>query len=217
VVKKFDRSLIPSAPDLSFESALWSSGVRLVGGVDEAGRGALAGPVCAAVLALPADSGWVEGLRGVRDSKQMTPRARQVWAGRLKTIAAAWGVGFASPGEIDALGIVPATRLAVQRALLAFGPAPQHLLVDFLELPDCPVPATLLVKGDMRSLSIAAASVLAKTARDDLMCSLENEYPGYGFAVHKGYGTEAHRRAIARLGPSPIHRLSFRTNPVSKR
>jgi ribonuclease HII len=217
MTKKFDRSLIPAAPDLSFEVVLWAAGVQIIGGVDEAGRGALAGPVSAAVLVLPVDSRLVHALHGVRDSKQMSPKARQYWSGRLKAIALSWGVGFASPGEIDELGIVPATRLAVGRALQACDPMPQHLLVDYLDLPDCSLPQTRLVKGDARSLSIASASILAKTARDDLMSGLDEKYPGYGLALHKGYGTVAHRQAIANLGHSPIHRASFRTSPVSRK
>lgn len=207
--KKFDTSLIPETPDLSFELALWDQGVELVAGVDEAGRGALAGPVCAAALILPPDPGLLSRLEGVRDSKQMTPAQRSLWAGRLRQAALAWGVGFATAAEIDALGIVPATCLAAQRALNALPVPPLHILLDYLKLPTCALPQTPLIKGDARSLSIAGASVLAKTARDDLLTRLDADYPGYGFAAHKGYGTAAHREAIRRLGPSPIHRLTF--------
>ena len=119
----------------------------------------------------------------------MTPAQRQFWAERLHSQALCYAVGFASHTEIDVCGIVPATRLAMQRALSQLSVSPQHLLLDFLDLPDLPIPQTCLVKGDRRSLSIAAASVLAKTARDELMCRLDLQYPGYGFAVHKGYGT----------------------------
>jgi ribonuclease HII len=120
-----------------------------------------------------------------------------------------WGVGFASVEEIDTLGIAPATRLAVCRAVQALGVQPEHLLVDFLKLPELRIAQTPLVKGDARSLSIAAASILAKTRRDALLCELETQYPGYGLAQHKGYATEAHLEALERLGPSPIHRRSF--------
>ena len=123
-----------------------------------------------------------------------------------------FGVGFGTQQEIDALGIVPATRLAMQRALLALQVQPQHCLLDYMTLEDYPVPQTSLVKGDARSLTIAGASVLAKTTRDDFMVAYEKRFPGYGFAAHKGYGTQAHRDAIRRLGPSPIHRLSFRVD-----
>ncbi len=207
--KKFDTSLIPEAPDLSFEIALWDQGIGLVAGVDEAGRGALAGPVCAAALILPPDPGLPSRLEGVRDSKLMTPAQRSLWAGRLRQIALAWGVGFATAAEIDALGIVPATCLAAQRALDALPVPPLHILLDYLKLPACVLPQTPLIKGDARSLSIAGASVLAKTARDALLTRLDADYPGYGFAAHKGYGTAAHREALRRLGPSPIHRLTF--------
>ena len=196
-------------PDLSFEVALWQVGVEWVAGVDEAGRGALAGPVAAAAVVLPAEIGMLQTLAGVRDSKQMTPTARAFWAPRIKEIALSWGIGFASHAEIDRLGIVPATRLAVQRALDTLTLMPQHLLVDYLQLPGCQVAYTPLVKGDARCLSIAAASVLAKTSRDTQLCDLDEQYPGYGFARHKGYGTAAHRAALACLGASSVHRRSF--------
>jgi ribonuclease HII len=207
--KKFDPRLIPASPDLSFELPLWSAGLQRVAGLDEAGRGALAGPVAAAAIILPAGPEILPALHGVHDSKQMTPDQRRFWAERLQAEALCYAVGFASHAEIDLCGIVPATRLAMQRALCQLPLTPQHLLLDFLDLPDLSLPQTGLVKGDRRSLSIAAASVLAKTARDALMCRLDQEYPGYGFAIHKGYGTLAHRRALQALGPSPVHRLSF--------
>jgi len=209
MVRKFDRALLPASPDLSFEQALWSQGIKFVAGVDEAGRGALAGPVAAGAVVLPTRSDLTTQLSGVRDSKQMRPAQRVEWAERLRGIALAWGVGFASAGEIDALGIVPATRLAAQRALQQLYVKPQHLLLDFLQLPGVPLPQTPLVKGDQRCLSIAAASILAKTTRDALLCEYERQYPGYGFASHKGYGTSAHRLAMQRLGLAPIHRRSF--------
>ena len=208
-MKKFDRSLLPPAPDLCFEMPLWAAGIRIVAGIDEAGRGALAGPVAAAALVLPVRADLCQTLNGVRDSKEMTPAERQFWAGQLRSLAQEYGVGFASHQEIDDLGIVYATHLAMQRALGLLAELPQHLLVDYLELPELHIPQTNLVKGDARSLSIAAASVLAKTARDEMMAQLDIQYPGYGFARHKGYGTEAHRQALALLGPCPIHRLSF--------
>jgi ribonuclease HII len=213
---KFDRRLpnevreLPPAPDFFFEAQLWEKGTRWVAGVDEAGRGALAGPVAAAALVFPPDASLAPALFGVRDSKQMTSSQRESWAPRLQAIALAWGVGFASSEEIDRIGILPATRLAIARALEQLTIMPEHLLVDYLLLPDIPLPQTALVKGDQRALSIAAASILAKTARDACLRLLEQEYPGYGLARHKGYGTAAHRAALERLGPSPIHRLSFR-------
>jgi ribonuclease HII len=207
---RFDPRLIPPSPDLSFEQALWKEGFIFVGGIDEAGRGAWAGPVAAAVVVLPPDTGLAGVLMGVRDSKQMTPAQRAHWAIEIKSAAAAWGVGMASHQEIDALGIVNATRLAAARSLVQLSGQPQHLLVDFLALPGIHLPQTALVKGDARSLSIACASVLAKTARDALLAEVDKCYPGYGFEQHKGYGTAFHRSALARLGPCAIHRLSFK-------
>lgn len=197
-------------PDLQFEQALWQGGSPQVGGIDEAGRGALAGPVSAAVVILPHDPQIAGLLSGVRDSKQMTPRQRTYWAETIRCQALAWGVGFASAQEIDTLGIVPATRLAAWRAIQSLAQLPQHLLLDYLFLPECDLPQTALVKGDCRSLSIAAASVLAKTARDQQMIELDPQYPSYGLAAHKGYGTPFHLAALQRQGPSPIHRLTFR-------
>jgi ribonuclease HII len=196
-------------PDLSFETELWANGRRHIAGIDEAGRGALAGPVAAAALILPQLLNIKAKLSGVRDSKQMTPNQRENWVRVLRAIALAWGVGFASHEEIDALGILPATRLAARRALESLAVRPDHLLLDYLKLADVDLPQTSLVKGDCRSLSIAGASILAKTARDALMRELDGQYPGYGFATHKGYGTAAHLGALARLGPCPEHRLSF--------
>jgi ribonuclease HII len=206
---KFDRALIPSKPTLSFEISLWGSGTKLIAGIDEAGRGPLAGPVSAAAIILPEDPSLCQKLHGVRDSKQMSPADRESWADILKREAISYGTGFASPGEIDGHGIIPATLLAVQRALAAMPVCPQHLLLDYLQLPDVLIPQTALIKGDARCLSIAAASVLAKTARDALMCEMDLCYPGYGFAKHKGYATQEHLRALERLGPCPIHRYSF--------
>jgi len=206
---RFDPALIPPNPDLSFERALWNAGVSRVAGIDEAGRGPLAGPVAAAAVILPSDADLVERLAGVRDSKQMTPLQRQAASIRIREIALAHAVGFAEAAEIDMLGILPATRLAAWRALQALVLKPEHLLLDHLFLPDVDLPQTALTKGDCRSLSIAAASVLAKTARDDRLVALDQVYPGYGFARHKGYGTKAHREALLRLGPCPQHRHSF--------
>jgi ribonuclease HII len=148
-------------------------------------------------------------LKGVRDSKQMTPKARQIAREWIIQYAASWGVGFATPEEIDQMGIVPATQLAAWRALEPLHVYPDHLLLDYLFLPEVSIPQTALIKGDCRSLSVAAASVLAKTSRDALMRELDLAYPDYGFAAHKGYGTLAHRDALHRLGPSQVHRRSF--------
>ena len=207
---RFDLSLLPPRPDLAFETALWEQGKRRVAGIDEAGRGAWAGPVSAGVVILPADQALFNILDGVRDSKEMRPLERSRWAEVIRARAAAWAVGMASCGEIDELGILPATRLAVQRALEQICPQPEHLLVDYLALPLVKIPQTAIVKGDARSLSIAAASILAKTSRDALLVEMDQEYPGYGLGCHKGYGTSAHRGALERQGPCPAHRMSFR-------
>jgi len=205
---------IPAAPDLSVEIALWDSEITHIAGIDEAGRGALAGPVAAAAVILPSDRTLIKILSGVRDSKKMTPRMRTVWTIRLQKVATAWSVGLASQFEIDNLGILPATRLAAQRALGSLPIQPHHLLLDYLFLPDAIQPQTSLIKGDQRSLSIAAASIFAKTTRDALLCELETRYPGYGFNIHKGYGTRAHIKALNKLGPSPAHRKTFQ--PVAE-
>jgi ribonuclease HII len=209
MVRRYDPSELPASPDLRFEGDLWSHGFTRLAGIDEAGRGAWAGPVSAGAVLLPANLSVLEQLPKVRDSKQMLPKQRAYWAEEIKHVAAAWGVGFATSQEIDALGIVPATRLAMRRALAALGPAPDHLLIDAVRLPDIPLPQTSIIKGDARSLSIAAASVLAKTARDALLVQFDEQYPGYGFARHKGYGTASHALALQRLGPCPIHRFCF--------
>jgi ribonuclease HII len=199
-----------STPDLFYEKKLWLAWQH-VAGLDEAGRGALAGAVCVGAVILPNDNPRLQQtLSGVRDSKQLTPRRRSQLAPCIKQAAHAWGVGLASADEIDALGIVPATRLAASRALEAMQFFPDFLLTDFrLELPELDVPQAALVKGDQRSLSIASASILAKTTRDELMIELDSHYPQYGFARHKGYGSLAHRRAIAEFGFSPVHRKTF--------
>jgi ribonuclease HII len=205
----FDRTLLPLEPDLTFEQICWRSGLMAVAGIDEAGRGALAGPVSAAAVILPPETTIMRMLKGVRDSKQMTPAQRGSAREMILQHALTWAVGFATAAEIDQVGIVPATRMAAWRALNSLALPPAHLLLDYLFLPDVTLPQTALIKGDCRSLSIAAASVLAKTARDALLCELDLTYPGYGFAAHKGYGTQAHRAALQCLGPCPAHRLSF--------
>ncbi len=152
-------------PTLEFELNLWKAGYTRIAGVDEAGRGAWAGPVAAAAVILPADPSILNTLNRVRDSKLMTPLARETWAPRIQESALKWGVGFASASEIDKLGILPATKLAADRAFKNFHP--DYLLTDYLVFRETDLPQTALVKGDQRSLSIAAASVLAKTARDE--------------------------------------------------
>jgi len=212
--RKFPIETLPAKPDLGFESALWSSGLDKIAGIDEAGRGALAGPVAAAVLLLPADTSLADRLEGVRDSKVMTTKAREYWGGVIVEIALDWAVAFAAHQEIDEIGILPATRLAIGRALDLLQFTPQHLLIDYIELKEYSIAQTSLVKGDARSLSIAGASILAKTSRDDLMRQFGDRYPGYGFAANKGYGTRTHREALMSMGPCPIHRKSFRLHGI---
>jgi ribonuclease HII len=201
---------IPPSPNLTFEYVLWEDNQQWIAGLDEAGRGAWAGPVVAAVVIFPPFASLEQRLSGVRDSKQMNVHQREFWAEVIQEQAQTWGVGSAAYSEIDQLGILPATRLAMQRALEQSSVTPDHLLIDALLLPDLTSPQTALIKGDQRSLSIAAASILAKTTRDALMRQEDNYYPEYGFSRHKGYGTKFHQQALAENGPCPIHRMSFR-------
>lgn len=209
---KFDRSLIPVSPDLSFEIPLWQQG-WVVAGLDEAGRGAWAGPVMAAAVILPPGTEIIDRLSGVRDSKQLKPVERSRLAEVIQKDTS-WGIGSANNLEIDALGILPATRLAMMRALQSLPRVPNILLLDALFLPDESIPQESLIKGDQRSLSIAAASILAKTARDTWMVQADLEFQLYEFAKHKGYGTRIHRQAIQEHGLCPLHRSSFR--PISQ-
>lgn len=197
-------------PDLTYETDLWSA-YPLLAGLDEAGRGALAGPVCVGAVILPHDHAHLlQDLSRVHDSKQLTPRQRSELAPHIQQTALASGVGFASAVEIDQLGIVPATRLAASRALESLNIFPHYLLTDFrLELPELDIPQTAIVKGDARSLSVACASILAKTARDAWMREHDADFPVYGFTRHKGYGTLLHRKKILEFGHSPLHRRSF--------
>lgn len=188
------------------EEAARAAGARRVAGVDEAGRGALAGPVHAGAVILPA--GVL--LRGLDDSKALLPEVREALAPRIRARAEAWGVGSASAAEIDELGIAAASFLAMRRALarLAGGP-PDLVLVDGFPIPGLDLPQRAVVKGDATVACISAASVLAKTARDAELRALDLRHPWYGFAAHKGYGSAAHLEALRRHGPSPDHRLTF--------
>ncbi len=196
-------------PTLNEERAFWQAGYLSVAGVDEAGRGAWAGPVFAAAVILPPFD-TTEHLRGLTDSKQLTPSQRERFAAIIREVAVSWGVGWSEAAEIDALGIVAATRLAMQRAIAALHTPPQALLIDALALPSIALPQRAFPCADSLSLSVAAASVMAKTARDAHMCSLDAVWPGYDFARHKGYGTRHHRERIQALGVSPTHRRSFK-------
>jgi ribonuclease HII len=196
-------------PDLRQERALIRQGHALVAGIDEAGRGAWAGPVVAAAVILPAGAMRVPGLRGVRDSKLLSPSQREALFPVILQVAVAIGVGMASHDEIDAIGIVPATRRAMMCAVEQLSPVPHALLIDAVKLPDVPLPQRALFHADTRCLSVAAASIIAKVTRDHLMMELDTQYPGYGLARHKGYGTPLHQQTLAQLGPSPIHRMTF--------
>jgi ribonuclease HII len=176
-----------------------------VAGVDEAGRGPLAGDVVAAAVIL-ADDVVIPGLD---DSKKLSAPKRERLATEIRARATAWAVGRASPAEIDALNILQASLLAMRRAVDALAVTPRFVLVDGNRCPPWPHPSAAVVGGDARVPAISAASVLAKVARDADLAALDARYPGYGFAVHKGYPTPAHLAALSRLGPSPVHRLSF--------
>jgi ribonuclease HII len=199
-----------SEPDLFYELELLRSGCKLIAGVDEAGRGSWAGPVVAAAVVLPIQRfDLAYRLNGVQDSKQMTPAQRAIWFSSIQELAQATAIGFATAQEIDRLGLSAATRKAMQRAITQLGIEPQHLLIDHIRLPEVDLPQTAITHGDARIFSIAAASVIAKVARDRAMVAFSRRYPGYGFEAHKGYGTSAHRLALQRLGPCEIHRGSY--------
>jgi ribonuclease HII len=189
----------------SYERALWEAGVELVAGVDEAGMGPLAGPVAAAAVILPRDCRIVD----VDDSKKLDPKTRERLRETIRKTAVAWSVVLVEPEEIDRINIYQAGLLAMKRAVLELRPAPSHLLVDARRLDGLPMPCQALIKGDQKSLSIAAASILAKTERDAIMDELDRVYPGYGFQKHKGYAVPEHYEALGRLGPCPAHRRSF--------
>ena len=187
------------------ENGLHSTGVGVICGVDEAGRGPLAGPVCAAAVILP------EGLEipGLNDSKKLTDKKRRELFPVIQEQAIAYGIAFASEAEIDEMNILQATFLAMKRAIAQLEGKADLALIDGNRARDFGLPVKTVVKGDSLSASIAAASILAKVTRDDLMEAAAQEHPGYGFEIHKGYGTKAHYAALTEKGPSPIHRMTF--------
>jgi ribonuclease HII len=193
------------ATPYAFDASYRTAAVRRVAGVDEAGRGPLAGPVVAAAVVLAPEQRFV----GLDDSKRVKEADRERLYDEIVAVAQGWAVGVADVAEIDAVNILQATRRAMARAVAGLGSPPDLLLVDAVVVP-CSVPQHALVKGDQRSASIAAASILAKVTRDRMMAEYERRYPGYGFGRHKGYPTQAHRRALRALGPTPIHRTTFR-------
>lgn len=203
-------------PDLAYETELWHS-FPFIAGLDEAGRGALAGPVVAAAVILPVtvkDADWrkntlLRAIARANDSKQLSERVREELYKPLCATARAYAIGFASHDEIDAMNILRASHLAMERALEQLSPPPDALLLDAMVLGNTELPQQGIIHGDARALSIAAASILAKVTRDRHLRVLDAQFPEYGFAQHKGYGTRAHLAALKKFGPSPVHRLSY--------
>ena len=187
------------------EDSFYAQGVSVICGVDEAGRGPLAGPVCAAAVILPPHL----EIPGLTDSKKLTDKKRRELYPIIKEQAIAWGIGFASEQEIDEINILQATFLAMQRAIDQLEGKADFALVDGNREKDFGLPVKTVVKGDSLSANIAAASVLAKVTRDDIMVEMAEKYPQYAFEIHKGYGTKAHYAALTEHGPSPIHRMTF--------
>jgi ribonuclease HII len=199
-------------PSLAEEKALRTEGFTLIAGVDEVGRGALVGPVVAAAVIMP------ENIRArwksrVRDSKQLTPEARENLYPYIKASAVTVATGAVASDIIDAIGIARATCKAMIAAINQLNPYPQFLLIDYVHLHELLMPQKGIVDGDSLCFSIACASIIAKVTRDRLMMEMDKDYPGYGFAAHKGYGTREHLASLRRLGPCPLHRRSFQ--PVS--
>lgn len=196
-------------PTLDVEKRLWSAGYRAVAGIDEVGRGALAGPVVAGAVILPvhvaSDSEW----HNLRDSKQLTPSQRVTYARWIEDNAVAWAIGESSPSLIDKINIAEATKAAMRQAIGKLSPLPDYLLIDWVKLPSVQLPQETPAKADSHIISVAAASIIAKVYRDNLLVELDKAYPEYEFARNKGYGTQRHRTAIADVGPSPVHRYSF--------
>ncbi len=188
-----------------FERVLWKSGVRDIAGVDEAGVAPLAGPVVAAAVMFPPDT----DIAGIDDSKKLDAPTREALAKQIRAKASGVGVGIGTVEDIDRINIYHASLLAMQRAVEALPRTPQHVLVDARTVPGIAMPQNAFNKGDGINFSIAAASIIAKTSRDAMMEALDREYPGYGFAAHKGYPTPEHRRAFMELGPCKVHRMSF--------
>lgn len=195
-------------PSFSEEKRLRRQGYRLIAGIDEAGRGAMAGPVTAAAVIMPhgLKADWVEQ---VRDSKQLSPAARESLYPFIRSAAISFGIGFISPEVIDYINILEATKLAIREAVNQLDPTPEYLLIDYLVVPDLFLPQKGVSDGDSVCFSIACASILAKVARDRLMDGFDRLYPGYGLARHKGYCTGEHKTSLEALGPSPIHRRTW--------
>lgn len=189
----------------AIEQSFFDKGVKIICGVDEAGRGPLAGPVCAAAVILPPNA----EIPGLNDSKKLSDKKRRELYPVIKEQAIAYGIAFADHNEIDEINILQATFLAMERAVSQLSVKPDLALVDGNRAPNLPLPVKTVVKGDSRSANIAAASILAKVTRDRLMEELDATYPAYGFAVHKGYGTKRHYEVLREFGASPVHRATF--------
>jgi ribonuclease HII len=201
------KSAASSCADLwQFEETAYHQGFGWVAGIDEVGRGPLAGPVVAAAVVLPRHA----DLAGVTDSKRLSPAQREACHGKILDCAVAVGIGCVEAGEIDCTNILAATFEAMVQAVGALVTTPDYLLIDGPYTLPLPVEQRGIPRGDQRSISIAAASIVAKVYRDRLMCDFHHRYPAYGFDQHKGYGTARHLDALRRLGPCPLHRLSFR-------
>jgi ribonuclease HII len=196
-------------PSFIEEERLAAQGYRLIAGVDEVGRGALAGPVVAAAVILPNNikAAWFDE---VRDSKLLTPAKRERLYLQVREVAVAVGIGEAPHSIVDSQGVVRATRIAMKQAIEQLSPSPESLLIDYLHLPEINLPQKGIVHGDNLSFSIACASIIAKVARDRIMVEFDRDFPGYGMARHKGYGTRQHVSCLLRLGACAIHRRSFR-------
>lgn len=189
-----------------FERTCQQNGYRQIAGIDEAGRGALAGPVIAAAVILPINC----SIEGLQDSKQLTPKQRDHLRDEIYRVAVSVGIGSVDNRVVDKLNVLEATLLAMRQAIEALTPQPDYLLVDGINFPVTDIQGEAIKKGDSRSYSIAAASIIAKTTRDRLMIALAHTYPDYGFSQHKGYPTSQHRQAIAQFGASDIHRHTFK-------
>lgn len=192
-----------------FERACQQNGYRQIAGIDEAGRGALAGPVIAAAVILPINC----GIKGLQDSKQLTPKQRDHLRDEIYRVAVSVGIGSMDNRVVDSVNVLEATLLAMQQAIEELTPQPDYLLIDGINFPAINIQGEAIKKGDSRSYSIAAASIIAKTTRDRLMIGLDRTYPHYGFRQHKGYPTSKHRQAIAEFGASDIHRHTFKLLP----
>ena len=200
-------------PSFAEEKSLRAQGYQFIAGVDEVGRGALMGPVLAAAVILP-DSFRARWKSRVRDSKQLTHEVREYLFDFIKEIAISFGIGESSNDVIDAIGIARATKLAMISAIEQLNPAPHFLLIDYLHLEETTLPQKGITHGDSQCFSIACASIIAKVTRDRLVTEMDKDYPGYGFAGHKGYGTEEHLKCLREKGPCRLHRRSF--SPVTE-